>query len=109
MLFEDSRIERDFVSTYKKMESIEWYNIKKTKESSQKQIKLIKKIFNEKKEKELSTDQINIAKLRLKHPDYSLLELQMEFNHVYEKDVSKSTISFWLNKIIKKGESIDDK
>lgn len=109
MLFEDSRIERDFVATYKKMESIEAYNLNKIRNSSKKQIDIINKIFNKNEEEHLSGDQQKIAHLRLKHPDFSLLELQMEFNHLYRRDVSKSTISFWLSKIIEYGGKLDDR
>ncbi|MCK5867665.1 MAG: DNA-binding protein WhiA [Mycoplasmataceae bacterium] len=100
MIFEDSRIERDFVSTFRKMESIEGYNLKKIENSARKQIDIIDKIFLEGKENLLSDNQIKIAKLRIEKPKYSLLELQMEFNFRFEQDVSKSTINFWLKKII---------
>ena len=104
MLFEDSRIERDFVATYKKMESIEQYNQDKTKKSSIKQIEAINHIFDNKKENKLSIDQQKISKIRIDNPNYSLLELQMQFNHENNKEVSKSTIDFWLKKIIEKSK-----
>ncbi len=104
MIFEDSRIERDFVATFKKMESIEEHNLEKTRVSSKKQIDAIKNIYKNKRENELSEDQRNIIKIRMEYPDFSLLELQMEFNYKYKKDISKSAINSWFKKIIIKGE-----
>jgi|GEM_PF-3235903 len=93
MIFEDARIERDFLATYKKMESIEAYNFEKTKKSAEEQIQFINKVLNSELKKELSVDQKRIASLRIKNPLFSLLELQMEFNTKYKKNVSRSTIN----------------
>ena len=100
MIFEDSRIERDFISTLKKMESIEEYNYKKTIEASTRQIKVLKEILNSKKVEFLSKEKINLVNLRIDNPTYSLSELQMEYYQLYGKNLSKSTISLWLKKIM---------
>ena len=100
MIFEDARIERDFLATYKKMESIENYNFEKTKKSAEKQITSIKKVLETDLKNKLNTDQIRLAEMRIKHPLFSLLELQMEFNAKFKKNVSRSTINVWFKKII---------
>lgn len=100
MIFEDKRIERDFLATYKKMESIETYNFKKSEEFSQKQIESIKKILNTQAFNSLDIKKINLAKLRIEKPNYSLSELQIEYNNRNNKNYSKSTINNWLNLIV---------
>ncbi|NQX83235.1 MAG: DNA-binding protein WhiA [Mycoplasmataceae bacterium] len=100
MIFEDSRIERDFVATYKKMESIEKYNYEKSHKVSVKHIESINKILGTIFFESLDENKKILAKLRLEKPNYSLSELQMEFNYRNNKNFSKSTISNWLNLIV---------
>ncbi len=108
MLFEDSRIERDFISSFKKMESIEAYNLKKQNISAKKQIDIINNIKNKPIINSLTTKQFNLMNLRLEKPSYSLSELQMEYNFIYDENVSKSTINNWLRKIISLENEIED-
>jgi DNA-binding transcriptional regulator WhiA len=93
MIFEDSRIERDFVSTMKKMESIEFYNFSKTKYASQKQLVAIQKIFDTNNVSLLNEKLLNLSNIRLKRPNSSLYEIQMEYNSKYNSNLSKSTIN----------------
>ncbi len=99
MIFEDARISRDFVSTFKKMESIEGYNYQKSHETSLKQCEAINKIKGTILENSLSKNERQIMELRLELPDHSLSELQYEYNVRYDNEISKSTINNWLNKI----------
>lgn len=101
MFFEDSRIERDFVATFKKMESIENYNFKKTYDTSEKQIKAIKKLKKMPTYNSLKKEWVDLMELRIEKPLYSLSELEMEFNKRHDTFFSKSTINNWLNNIIK--------
>ncbi len=98
--FENIRIERDFLATYKKMESIESYNSQKSKLNSQKQIDAINKIKNSSKIKLLNDSKLKLMDLRLKNPNYSLNEIQMAYNDIYNLNISKSTINNWFNEII---------
>lgn len=100
MYFEDSRIERDFVATFKKMESIENYNLEKSFNSSEKHIKAVKKILNSNKFDALNINMKEIINLRIEEPTHSLSELQMDFNERNNTDYSKSTINNWLNKLL---------
>ncbi len=93
MIFEDSRISRDFIATYKKMESIENYNLKKTLENSIVQCDAIKKIKGSFLEKNLTKREKEVMNLRLKFPNYSLSELQMEYNDNFDSNISKSTMN----------------
>lgn len=104
MIFEDARISRDFIATFKKMESIENYNFQKSQDTCQRQVESIKKIKGSLVEKTLSKNIKNIMELRLEFPTYSLSELQMEYNQRYKLDTSKSTVNNWLNKICSMAE-----
>lgn len=99
MIFEDARISRDFIATYKKMESIENYNYQKSIENSNKQCEAIELVKGSPLENALSKREKEIMNLRLKFPNYSLSELQMEYNDKYDAEISKSTVSNWLKKI----------
>lgn len=106
MIFADVRIERDFVSTLTKISAVEPYNKKKTLDSSEKQIKAFKKIKSNIDGFDLSEDKLNLMNLRLENPSYSLDDLQMKFNLLYQKNVSRSTINFWLKKIVNLVEEV---
>ncbi len=109
MYFEDSRIERDFISSFKKMESIEEYNHKKQHELAKTQIGIINKIKDKKICDTLTKNQKMLMNLRLEKPEYSLSELQMELNYRLELNISKSTINNWLKKILSLEEMTGDK
>ncbi len=104
MIFEEERINRDFTSTYSKMETIEAYNTFKTKTVSDLQIKAIKKLQEDNLLKTLKSDLYNIAMIRMEFPQYSLSDLQYTFNEKHSKNVSKSTINKWLKIIVDKSE-----
>ncbi len=101
MLFEDQRIERDFMASYMKMQSIEEYNIGKTQVASKAQVKAIEKLISKDALKVLPEKKRRIAELRIELPEYTFSELQMEYNQRYGEEVSRSTISNWLSAIVK--------
>ncbi|BDU67830.1 MAG: hypothetical protein TYPL_4830 [Candidatus Tyloplasma litorale] len=96
MFFEDQRINRDFISTLKKMDSIEYHNIKKSNETSKLQIKAIKAIKKNKKFLELNEKQKWLAELRVENPSSSFSSLMIKYEEKYKLELSKSTISNWL-------------
>lgn len=100
MIFEEERINRDFTSSYSKMESIEAYNFQKTQAMSKIQIEAIEKLMKKPIWKTLSKDKIEIAKIRIENPNYSLSDIQYVFNEQNSKDVSKSTINNWFKYLI---------
>ena len=107
MVFEDSRIERDFIASFKRMKSIEKHNFKKLKNVSDEQVRCINKILEFNLIIFLTKEQIILMDLRIEKPNYSLSELQMEYNFRNKSNVSKSTINNWLKIIVKtskKGE-----
>lgn len=99
MIFEDARISRDFIATYKKMGSIEGYNHQKSHENCIKQLNSINLIKGTILENSLSAREKSIMDLRIEFPEYSLSEMQLEYNQRNNLEVSKSTINNWLRKI----------
>lgn len=102
MYYEDQRILRDITSNLKKSEAIESYNNSKTLQASKIQIEAINKLKNDKKFNSLKKEMQNLANLRLKYPDLSLIDLNYQYNKIYKKNLSKSTINNWIKIIVKK-------
>ncbi len=92
--FENIRIDREFSSIGNRLQNLDSANYAKTADAAIRQIgdiKLIDEIFGieniqNKKQKEL-------MKLRLRHEDYSLIELANELSKITGNHVSKSNIS----------------
>lgn len=100
MIFEEERINRDFSASYSKMESIEEYNLGKTREVSKKQIAAIEKLQQSQVWTTVKKDKKLIAELRVEKKSYSLSDLQYTFNSRHGKNVSKSTINNWLKSLV---------
>lgn len=103
--FEDVRIERDFISTYKKMNTIEKVNLDKIAKTFKKHQMAIKKLNELDFFKKINSKYKKISILRLQNPYFSLSELQMKYNQIYNENISRSTINNWLNEIIKLSQS----
>ncbi len=101
MKFEDIRIERDFISLYKKINSIDIYNIQKISNSSFTFNQKIENLMSEDKLKNMPEHFFNIAKLRYENPDLSLADLSTKYNIIYKTNYSKSTIYRWLKTLTK--------
>ncbi len=96
MIFDDYKIERQFMSAVKKMNSIEPYNKKKIDRTCEIQKKCCREVLKNNETKNLLTDnQIKLAKLRLERENLSLSDIQLLFNELYDKDYSRSTINNW--------------
>ncbi len=100
MIFEEERINRDFASTYNKMQTIEEYNSRKIEEISEIQINAIKKLMETKTWLSIKPNYKNVAEIRLNYPNYSISDIQYTYNSKYEKDYSKSTINNWLKTLV---------
>ncbi len=99
MYFEDIRIERDFLSSLTKINSIDVYNAEKTTAASHTQKQDILKIINSSLFTNLNENKQNIAKLRLDNLHLSLKELTYKYNQMYGTHFSKSAIYHWLREI----------
>lgn len=106
MIFEDERINRDFTASFSKMQSIEVFNQKKIKATSDIQIKAIEKLKGSVVWNTLNDNKVKIAELRLRYPEYSLSDLQYTYNSLNDTNVSKSTVNIWLKEIVEKSKLV---
>lgn len=108
MLFENERIQRDFIATYTKMEAIEPYNLSKILRASKEQIIYLQDLLASSNIKLISKNQKELAKLRIENPSISLFDLSLMFHNRYNRSISKSTVNNWLNEMVniaKKGKN----
>lgn len=97
--FEDIRIERDFMSSLKRLENMEVANEVKTQQAAQAQIEQILLIRNRLGFKMLNEKIRKVAKLRLDYPEASLNELCDYYEIEYDGTISKSGMKHRFTKI----------
>lgn len=100
--FEDIRIKREMRGKVNRIVNCTTANLNKTINASIEQIEAIKKIQSKKKFNELDDNLKEIAELRLKYPDISLVELGKKLN----EPLGKSGVNYRLKKIIKISEEL---
>lgn len=94
--FEEIRVQKEMRGKVNRIVNCETANLNKTINASIKQIEAIKKLKESKKFNKLNDSLKEIAELRLKYPDMSLVELGSKL----KKPVGKSGVNYRLNKII---------
>ena len=100
--FEEIRVIKEARNNVNRMVNCEVANLNKTVNAATKQIEAIKKLKASKKFTNLSDELKEIAELRLKNPDASLIEL----GNMLKIPVGKSGVNYRLNKLIKIAEEI---
>lgn len=100
--FEDIRVYRDMRNNVNRIVNCETANLSKTVDAAVKQIDAIKKIKERGRFAELSDNLQEIAELRLKYPEVSLLELGKMVN----PPIGKSGVNHRLKAIIKFSEEL---
>lgn len=99
MKFEDERIGRDVRNSVIRIDNCEIANEVKTFKAAQKQIEQIQLIIDSDKYDELDEKLKNVAEIRMKHQDYSLLEMCAAYLENYGDIISKSGMKHRLDKI----------
>lgn len=98
--FEEIRVQREMRGKVNRLVNCETANLNKTINASIKQIEAIRKLKETKKFNKLNDNLKEIAELRLKYPDMSLVELGTKL----KQPVGKSGVNYRLNKIIEIAE-----
>ena len=98
--FEEIRIMREMKNNVNRLVNCETANLNKTINASIKQIEAINKLKITKKFNKLNDNLKEIAELRLKYPDMSLVELGSKL----KEPLGKSGVNYRLNKIIEIAE-----
>ena len=99
MNFENSRINRDFKNSLTRLDNCEIANEIKSMDASKRQIEAIEKILSAGKRESLDEKLRNVIDVRMRYPDYSLLELCEEYQKSYGEAISKSGMKHRFNKI----------
>lgn len=100
--FEEIRVIKDARNNVNRMVNCEVANLNKTVTAATKQIEAIRKIKNSRKYTNLPEELKEIAELRIKNPDASLVEL----GNMLKEPIGKSGVNYRLNKLIKMSEEL---
>lgn len=103
--FEEIRVERDTRNNINRLVNCETANLNKTINASVSQINAIKYLKEKKKFKELPENLKEIAEVRLKNPDASLVEL----GQMLDNPIGKSGVNHRLKKICEIAEETKNK
>lgn len=93
MEFEQTRIERDFVNNFVRLDNCELANEVKVITAARKQLELIDSLEEKKLISSLSDKHIEVIELRKKYPDHSLNELTDAYEEMYNKTITKSGLN----------------
>ena len=100
--FEEIRVIKEARNNVNRMVNSQVANLNKTVTAATKQIEAIRKLKNSRKFTNLSEELKEIANLRLKNPDASLIEL----GNMLKEPVGKYGVNYRLNKLIKMAEEL---
>ena len=106
--FEDIRMQRDLKNSVIRLDNCEIANEVKTINAAKKQVDFLEKIKASNKYESLNEKLKNVLIIRLKHQEYSLLELCDVYQKTYGDLISKSGMKHRLNKLEAIAESLDD-
>ena len=108
MRFEDERIGRDIRNSLSRIDNCEIANEEKIIRAGQKQLEGIMKIIGADRYDALPEKLKNVAEIRKKHPEASLLELCDLYQKSYGEVISKSGMKHRLNKIEALAETLEE-
>lgn len=106
--FEDKRIYRDYSNQVQRLNNLDISNLKKSVESGNEQISIIKKIKEDGKLYiDLSEKEKIYCEIRLKNPSASLSEIMDIFIEKYNIKISRTGINHYVRKIKKLGKILE--
>ena len=108
MKFEDERIGRDVRNSVIRIDNCEIANEVKTFKAAQKQIEHIQILIDHDKYETLDEKLKNVAEIRMKYQDYSLLELCEAYSDNFGDSISKSGMKHRLNRIEALAEKLEN-
>lgn len=99
MEFEQTRIERDFVNNFTRLDNCELANEVKVLTAAKKQLEIIKVIEERNLKSSLSESHLEVIELRKLFPESSLNELVDEYYELYNKKITKSGLNHRFKRI----------
>ncbi|VEU75166.1 Uncharacterized protein conserved in bacteria [Mycoplasmopsis maculosa] len=97
--FVDKQINRDYENNLNRINNIDVSNIKKFVSANIRHVNNIKKMYESKLENIFNINQLNFYNLLLEHQDESLSTLVQIYNEKYDKNITKSGVYHWLEKL----------
>lgn len=104
--FEDVRIQRDFKNSLTRLNNTQLANDLKSMQASTKQLDAIYALIKHNRYNHLDQKLIDVAELRMNHPDASLNELLDYYEEMVGESISKSGLQHRFNKILELGEKL---
>ena len=103
------RIARDLKNSLSRIDNCEIANVEKSIRAGQKQLQAISKIIEHDKFDTMGEKLMNVADIRVRYPEASLLELCDFYQKNYGEVISKSGMKHRLNKIESLADSLEEK
>ncbi|MBQ2506306.1 MAG: DNA-binding protein WhiA, partial [Erysipelotrichaceae bacterium] len=108
MRFEDERITRDLKNSLSRIDNCEIANVEKSIRAGQKQLAAIQKLIEKDVFDHIGEKLMNVADIRVRYPESSLLELCDYYQKNYGEAISKSGMKHRLNKIESIADSLEE-
>ena len=108
MRFEDERITRDMKNSLSRIDNCEIANVEKSIRAGQKQVDAINVLISNNELDKIGEKLYNVAQIRLRYPEASLLELCDLYQKNYGEVISKSGMKHRLNKIESIADSLEE-
>lgn len=108
MLFEDERIQRDFRNSLTRLDNCEVANEMKTIKAGNSQMDDIQLLIKHDQFSHIDEKLVQVANLRMAHPEASLNELLEEYKETYGLTLSKSGLQHRFKKISELAKLIED-
>ncbi len=101
IMFENSRISRDFINSINRLNNFDIYNQEKINDGFNRHLIIIKKLKEQKLINNLDHKYKDFIKVRLANPESSLIELSHIMNKKYDYNISKSGLNHWIRHLKK--------
>lgn len=108
MRFEDERIARDLKNSLSRIDNCEIANVEKSIRAGQKQLAAIQKLIECDRFDHIGEKLMNVADIRVRYPEASLVELCDHYQSNYGEAISKSGMKHRLNKIESLADSLEE-
>lgn len=106
--FEEKRIFRDFNNQVQRLNNLDMSNLRKSAESGNYQVNMIKRIKNSNLYLELSEKEKIYCQIRLENPSASLSEIMTIFKEQYDIEISRTGLNHYVRKIKRLDKIIDE-
>ncbi len=101
LMFENSRISRDFINSINRLNNFDIYNQEKINNGFDRHLIIINALKEQNLIKDLDLKYRDFIKVRIANPESSLIELSKIMNQKYNYNISKSGLNHWIRHLKK--------